>query len=370
MKILHILTGGSTGGIETLCREIGTYSRHTNGFCFLTFGGEIYEQMKGMGLKTYPIFGLSPKKLSIKKLCVLLRILKEYDVVVVHHADPYIEIYYGLIKKLLNKKGIRYVHSCYGDESQIKGNRIKIEIEDIIRQWTLSCSDEVICVSQAGRESCELKYRLNKDKTCIIYNGVSAKYLEKTKELKRIDTSIINLLYVGRLEFIKGVDLLIKAVAELSTKYDLRLYIVGDGTEKENLKTLAARAGIRERVLFEGKQVIIDDYLNKADVFIYPSICQEVFGISIVEAMAYGIPVVANPVGGIPEIVHTGINGFLTKECSVRAIYDTLKDVIGMISTSSDSLFDIRKEACNTATRFSIINTCNQFDDLMEDLFS
>ena len=87
-RVLHLLTGGSIGGIETLCREIAKTDRFENGFAFLSFGGEIYEELRESGITVYPLFELGPK-FSIKKADQLVRLATEYDVLVVHHEDPF-----------------------------------------------------------------------------------------------------------------------------------------------------------------------------------------------------------------------------------------------------------------------------------------
>lgn len=72
----------------------------------------------------------------------------------------------------------------------------------------------------------------------------------------------------------------------------------------------------------------IQKYLSNADIFIYPSTCQEVFGISLVEALSYGVPCVANCLGGIPEIIQDGYNGILTEETSVRGLMIAIKKLL------------------------------------------
>ena len=123
-------------------------------------------------------------------------------------------------------------------------------------------------------------------------------------------------LYVGRIEPLKGLDILIGAVACVEDIPDISLVIVGgspdaDG-EMERLKALSRELGIADRVVFTGavSHADIPQYYNAADVFVLPSY-HESFGLVALEAMACGTPVVASRVGGLTSFVSDGLTGYL-----------------------------------------------------------
>ena len=124
------------------------------------------------------------------------------------------------------------------------------------------------------------------------------------------------ILYVGRLEPLKGVDLLINAVALLEDPSDTNLLIVGGnvGQEREldRLRSLAVQLGIGGSVTFTGavKQTDLPSYYSAADVFVLPSY-YESFGLAALEAMACGTPVVVSRVGGLKTFVKAGETGYL-----------------------------------------------------------
>ncbi len=368
MKILHLLTGGKVGGIETLCREIGLNSIHENAFCFMTFGGEVYEQMDKLNIKTYPFFMISEKKLSLKKLKQLVKTASEYDMLIVHNADPFLEIYYVLCKLLSRKCGIRYVHSCFGDESQFSNNKVKNYIERKIRQISLDVSDKIIAVSEAGIDSCKSYYRIKDDNVKLIYNGISTKYLYN-KQLKEHVEKAVSILYIGRLEKIKGVDILLDAISSLRDKYKIRLSIVGDGTCRMELEEFVRNKGLSNIVSFFGSQTDIIPYLKDNEIFVYPSICQEVFGISLVEAMSHGLVCVANRVGGIPEIIDDGENGYLAEDCGKNSLVNGLMRAIDVVTGDAESYKMIQENAILTAEKYSIENTCRLFDSEVKELY-
>ena len=123
-------------------------------------------------------------------------------------------------------------------------------------------------------------------------------------------------LSVGRIEPLKGIDILIRAVANLENSSDTRLLIVGGDSssdpEARRLRGVASAAGIDDEVTFTGKvsQSELPTYYNAADVFVLPSY-YESFGLVALEAMACGVPVIASRVGGPRTFVRNGVTGYL-----------------------------------------------------------
>ncbi len=124
------------------------------------------------------------------------------------------------------------------------------------------------------------------------------------------------ILYVGRIEPLKGLDILLRAVSLLSDRASTRLIIVGGSLEKdtelEHLKMLAEDLDIGDIVTFTGSlsQEQIPAYYNAADVFVLPS-WYESFGLAALEAMSCGTPVVVSRVGGLTTFIEHGITGYL-----------------------------------------------------------
>lgn len=124
------------------------------------------------------------------------------------------------------------------------------------------------------------------------------------------------ILYVGRIDPIKGLDNLIEAVALLEEKDDTSLLIVGGkhgyDVELERLKFKVGELGIREHVIFVGAvpQSRLPEYYSAADVFVLPSYAES-FGLAALESMACGTPVVASRVGGLSTFISDGETGYL-----------------------------------------------------------
>lgn len=140
------------------------------------------------------------------------------------------------------------------------------------------------------------------------------------------------LVYAGRLQAEKRIDLLLDAVAELSTAPDAALLaIIGEGPDRERLVRHARRIGVEDRVEFVGRLATQDDVwrrLGSAMIAVQPS-SREGFGLFPLEAMAAGLPVVycSSAESAVPEIVRDGVEG-LSVSANARALAGALDDLL------------------------------------------
>jgi glycosyltransferase involved in cell wall biosynthesis len=124
-------------------------------------------------------------------------------------------------------------------------------------------------------------------------------------------SEVKKLLYTGRLAGEKGIPVLFESLRMLqSEEYDFELTLVGDGPDRQALKEMARQMGIADRVVFAGfaSQEGVRDHLRQSDIFILPSFAEGV-PVSLMEAMACGVPVIATYVGGVVELVQDGATG-------------------------------------------------------------
>lgn len=157
----------------------------------------------------------------------------------------------------------------------------------------------------------------------VVPNGVDInKFKSQISNLKNTEEKI--LITASRLVKKNAIDDVIKALQYLPE--NVKFLILGDGPEKENYSLLVTRYGLQKRVSFLG---FIDHsemmkYFEKADIFIRPSL-SEGMGNSFVEAMAVGIPVIATPVGGIPDFLKDGETGLFCKVNNPKSIAEKVK---------------------------------------------
>ena len=143
----------------------------------------------------------------------------------------------------------------------------------------------------------------------VVHCGVSPEQFEPRRHEGRGS----RLLFVGRLAAVKGLPVLLEAVAHLAKdRQDVTLVVAGDGPDRAKLEAQAKRLGIGSRVEFRGyqSQAQVREVLRQTDVFAMASFAEGV-PVVLMEAMAAGVPVIATRIAGVPELVEDGVSGFL-----------------------------------------------------------
>jgi len=260
---------------------------------------------------------------------------------------------------------ISYIHHppryLYGYETAIEWQKyffVKIYghiVNHFLRIWDFTSSkrpDYLIANSEETKKRIEKFYR--RDST-VIYPPVNIPKrvvipteVEGSLRFARNDKNNKYFLTVSRLARAKHIDVLIKAANKL--KFNLK--IVGTGRNEEYLKSIAGPT-----VEFLGN--LTDEQLKKiylnAKAFLFASKDEE-FGIAVVEAMGYGLPVIAYRSGGIPEYVTNRINGFLFDQLNEDSLIERIKELTNL---PEEKYFEMRKEARKTAEKFSEKNFKN-----------
>ena len=222
---------------------------------------------------------------------------QRYDIFIIHKPFDFFVCYF--IKKFSPKTKTVFVS---GGEDFYGFDKFFVKYVDFI-----------FAVSKANSRKIIKRY---KREIKVIPNGVdidkfkpSLKAKEKIKKQLNLEDKKV-LLSVGRIVGWKGFQLVIETLTKLDDFYYI---LIGNGENLKELKTLAKDLNVDDRVIFLGSidNQILPQFFNIADIFIQPSIGHEAFGITIVEALACGIPVVASRNGGIVDIVENSNCGYL-----------------------------------------------------------
>jgi glycosyltransferase involved in cell wall biosynthesis len=178
-----------------------------------------------------------------------------------------------------------------------------------------------ICVAQAERAAGLSARTCRADRTVVIHNGVPLDVPRRHPHTGRVD-----LLSVGRLRAPKDFLTLVQAIAALEPG-SARLRIAGDGPDRPALEAEIERTGLGEHVELLGDRDDVPELLAGADVFVLSS-DSEGFPMSVLEAMAAGLPVVASAVGGVPEAVRDGETGSLVPPRDAAALAEALRRLV------------------------------------------
>lgn len=164
-------------------------------------------------------------------------------------------------------------------------------------------------------------------KTQIIKNGIEGIDKSRLNRPPELPTSGFNIVVVGRLDAVKGIQFALDAVAKLAVP-DLHLHIIGTGPCEAQLKEQTEKRRIQNQVHFLGFKRNIYDYIAHADALLMPSL-HEGLPYTLLEAMALETPIVASRVGGLAEVLTDGVTGLLATPADpesiaqkIRSLYD------------------------------------------------
>lgn len=282
-------------------------------FAAIGFGGNAEIVLKERGYEVH----ILNRKFSIKNLSniwAVYKLIKKVKPDVVHTAAAEANFHGIIAAKLAGVKTI------IGEEIGIPNHSA---IAQKVFGLVYRLADKIICVSQSVKNRLVKTGEISSRKGKVIYNPVS---VPKKYEIERSEK--FNILYVGRLEKVKNVESLVRAFSQLKNG-DIQLTIVGDGRERQNLETLVTELKLSKKVIFEGFQSDPGKYLSAADLYVLPSY-SEGFGIAAVEAMFLKVPVLATNVGGVPEFVTHGENGWLFDPNSIEDLVEKLENIFSL----------------------------------------
>jgi len=238
----------------------------------------------------------------------------------------------GFVCALLPKKyKVPYVVTTHGGD--IFGLRGKIPTA--IKRYTLKNAKKITVVSNAIKK--EINETIDKDlKVEVISMGVDSKLFNPNKKdnsiKKKYKIKGSFLLFAGRLAEKKGVKYLIEAMPSVIKKFpNAKLMIIGTGDLEMELKEQVKNLKIKGNVIFTGaiQNKELPKYYATADIFVGPSVVakggdREGLGLTFVEAGMSGCFLIGSDVGGIPDVIKNGENGFLTKEKDSKDIADKI----------------------------------------------
>ncbi|MGP8001523.1 MAG: glycosyltransferase [Streptosporangiaceae bacterium] len=291
MKVLHIITGLGVGGAEHQLRSVLQHTRHESDVVTLYNPGPVADMIRADGGSVRDLGMTSNTQISaLVRLWQLIR-AGRYDVV---HAHLYRSQIYGRPAAWLAATPVILSTEHSIGETHLERRPMTPGVRALYL-GTEFLSDLTIAVSPAVRDRL-LRWGVRNSRITVIPNGVDLQRVafdESARERVRAEFGIGAGVYLigvlGRLDPNKQFDMVIEAAAPLLTG-TTRLLIVGKGAEQARLEQAAREHGVAGQVIFTGERHDVADMLSAMDLFVASS-KQETFGLSVLEALANGLPV-------------------------------------------------------------------------------
>jgi L-malate glycosyltransferase len=230
------------------------------------------------------------------------------DLFHVHYAIPH-AVSAFLARSILGPHGPRIVTTLHGTDITLVGNDRSLFP---MTRFALEQSDGVTCVSRYLLEKTREVFNLDRPMT-VIPNFVDTRRFspapQSTLREHLAPRGERILIHLSNFRPVKRAPDAVRVFARVRAALPARLLLVGDGQDRPEAMHLAETFGLKQDVIFLGKQDDVESLLAVGDVLLLPS-ADEAFGLAALEGMSCGVPVVATAVGGVPEVVEDGKSGF------------------------------------------------------------
>ena len=309
------------GGSGVLATELGKQlALHGHEIHFITYAlpyrlKEFYRNIyfHEVRISNYPMFEYQPYTLALA--VKMYDVIAEYglDLLHLHYAIPHATSAWIAKQMLGERNSIRLITTLHGTDITLVGQDQSFKS---ITRFSIEHSDGVTAVSNYLRDQ-TLKILQVEKPIEVIPNFVDVEVFKRRTDWRYCkDTLSIGgkkiIMHISNMRPVKRLRDVVKVFAKVVAKVKTQLVLVGDGPERAPAYQLAEELGVAERCTFLGAQESIDSLLNCADLLLQPS-ATESFGLSILEALSTGVPVVATRCGGPEEVVLHGECGYLSE---------------------------------------------------------
>jgi glycosyltransferase involved in cell wall biosynthesis len=335
-KIAYVIDGLSMGGAERLMVPILKHLSRPNFDAYVCAlqskdGNLMADEIRALGI---PVSCLDIKHLrDWNALPRLINYLNENEVDLVHTQLEFANILGNISARLLRLPSVCTIHVMPSLDVKAK-SKLHQKLEWFVLNHFC---ERVISVSDEARE-----YHLQisgaaASRVSTIYNGIDlSNFLSLDRELERVkvrtelaipsDANLLTTVAVLRPQ--KGIQYMIRALpAVLDSNPNTYYLVVGDGPHRYLLVEEANKSNVGNRVIFTGMRKDVARLLSASDVFVLPTLT-EALPTVLAEAMAAKLPIIASRVGGVPEMIVDGLNGYLVEPEDVKSLAQACIDLL------------------------------------------
>ena len=362
------------GGSGVVATELGLeLSKRGHNIHFITYNQPVRLELLGnnvhyheVNVPEYPLFHYQPYELALSSKLVDMVKLHKIEVLHVHYAIPHAYAAY-MAQKMLREENIYVpiVTTLHGTDITLVGSH---PFYKPAVTFSINKSDAVTAVSQSLKDDTLRLFDI-KNEIHVITNFIDLKkfkheYTDCQRAMMANDDEKI-ITHISNFRAVKRIPDVIKTFYNIQKEIPAKLMMVGEGPEREPAERLCRELGITDKVVFFGNSNEIDRILCFSDLFLLPSETES-FGLSALEAMASGVPVISSNTGGIPEVNVNGFSGFLSNVGDVEAMSKNALHIL----TDKKTLATFKANAKQQASKFDIHQIVPQYEAIYQDTLS
>lgn len=263
-------------------------------------------------LSSYPLFEFNLYSLALASKMVEVATFENLDLLHVHYAIPHATSAFLAKQILKGKRDLKVITTLHGTDITLVG--LEPSFLHLVK-FSIEQSDGVTTVSRYLKEKTQTNYDITKEIE-VIPNFIDSRHYKPMKDIPFRKHLAPNgekiIVHTSNFRTVKRVTDAIRVLHQVRKEVNAKLVLVGDGPDRSECERLARELNLTNDVIFLGKQDALVEILNCGDIFIIPS-QSESFGLSALEAMSCGLPVISSSVGGLPELVRHNETGFIAE---------------------------------------------------------
>lgn len=316
-----------------------------------------------VGIASYPLFKYPPYALGLATK--LVELVEEFNLELIHahYAVPHAASSY-LAKQILNRQRIKTITTLHGTDITLVGSDQSFHR---VIKFAIEQSDGVTAVSNYLKQRTIEEFDIQRE-IRVIYNFVETSQSEQNNNICKKEAYAPNeekiLMHASNFRPVKRVGDVVRIFAHIQRQIPSKLILIGDGPERLFVQQLVKELKLIDHVYFLGEQDYTKPLFFCADLFLLPSE-QESFGLTALEAMACGVPVIGTETGGLPEVITHGETGYLLPVGDIKNMAE--KSVALLNDLGNYELF--KTQARRRATQFfNAEKIINQYEAFYEEV--
>ncbi len=317
----HLNAGGITSYLLILTRGL---IREGHSVTIASSGGELEDAFRNEGITLIKLDINTKSELSPrlwKALPKVMRLIKNEGIDIIHSHTRVSQVLGCVAGKL---SGRPYIATCHGFFKPRWGRRL-------LRCW----GDRTIAISKAVKEHLISDFKVRPERIAEILTGIELEKFRTVSQQQRIEKrqsfgikADLLIGMIARLSDVKGQDVIIKAMPEVIKEHPgVKLALIGEGKMEGELRSLVNELKLNGNVMFYPTVGQTVELLHMMDIVVSPS-RMEGLGISVMEAQACGVPVVASKVGGLVSLIENEMTGILVEPEDPHQMAQALKRLI------------------------------------------